>query len=226
MPPLIRGALVEYSSDFLGPLPNIVIFQFNPEILSRTIQMPSRSDHSRQPERNQIGDSPSENISLDIHFHAADQLDVGNPLVETFGIGPQLAALEQMLYPSSTLGGLIGEALDAVGGALGIGGDAGIETQPIPRVALPNILFIWGSDRVYPIRLDAVNIKEQQFNSLLVPIQAEVSIGLSIPTMETFRVNDDPIGRGAFEYSTLGKEAKAVVNLANTVELAIDLVPF
>lgn len=226
MPPLIRGALVEYSSDFLGPLPNIVIFQFNPEILRRTIQKPTRPDRSRQPEYNQTGDSPSEKVTLDIEFHAADQLDVGNPLVETFGIGPQLAALEQMVYPSNTLGGLIGEALDAVGDALGIGGGAGIETQPIPRVALPSILFIWGSDRVYPVEVESMNITEQLFDSSLVPIQAEVSIGLSIPTMETFRVNDDAIGRGALEYSTLAKEAKAVVNLANTVELAIDLVPF
>jgi len=41
-PFLMRGAMIEYGSDFLGPLPNVVIFQFNPESLTRTIQIPSR----------------------------------------------------------------------------------------------------------------------------------------------------------------------------------------
>ena len=36
----MRGALIEYSGQFLGPIPNIVIFQFNPETLSRTITIP------------------------------------------------------------------------------------------------------------------------------------------------------------------------------------------
>lgn len=225
MAPLIRGALIEYSSDFLGPLPNVVIFQFNPDSLSRTIQIPARPERSHQPERDQTGDSPSENISLTAHFSAADQLEVGNPLAEAFGIGPQLAALEQMVYPSGAIGGLIGKALDAVGDALGLGG-SDPPTQPIPRVALPKILFIWGVDRILPVTISSMSITEQQYNSVLKPIQAEVSLGLSIPTLETFRVNGDDIGRGALEYSTLVKEAQAIVNLANTVELAIDLVPF
>ena len=34
----LRGALVEYGSDLLGPLPNVVIFQFNPEPLTRNLK--------------------------------------------------------------------------------------------------------------------------------------------------------------------------------------------
>ena len=37
---LLRGALVEYGGDFLGPIPNLVVFQFNPEELARTINIP------------------------------------------------------------------------------------------------------------------------------------------------------------------------------------------
>ena len=36
-----------------------------------------------------------------------------------FGIGPQLAALEKMVLPSSKIAGLIGAAIDAIAGALG-----------------------------------------------------------------------------------------------------------
>lgn len=39
----IRGALVEYSDNFLGPLPNIVIFQFNPEQLTRNFTIAQRN---------------------------------------------------------------------------------------------------------------------------------------------------------------------------------------
>ena len=42
MPYLLKGALIEYGSDFLGPIPNVVIFQFNPESMTRNIQIPPR----------------------------------------------------------------------------------------------------------------------------------------------------------------------------------------
>jgi len=50
MPFLMRGAMIEYGSDFLGPLPNVVIFQFNPESLTRTIQIPARPSGAAAPE--------------------------------------------------------------------------------------------------------------------------------------------------------------------------------
>ena len=33
---LLRGALIEYGTDLIGPIPNVVIFQYNPESLTRT----------------------------------------------------------------------------------------------------------------------------------------------------------------------------------------------
>ena len=38
----LKGVLIEYGSDFLGPIPNVVVFQFNPEKLARTIEVPQR----------------------------------------------------------------------------------------------------------------------------------------------------------------------------------------
>ena len=52
---LLRGALVEYGTDFLGPLPNVVIFQFNPESISRTITVPTRPAGSQAREVTQAG---------------------------------------------------------------------------------------------------------------------------------------------------------------------------
>jgi hypothetical protein len=221
---LLRGALIEYGSDFLGPLPNVVLFQFNPESMSRVIQIPPRPSGATARETTQAGEVPIEKITIKAQFNAADQLDRNNPLARAFGIGPQLAALEKMVHPSNVLGGLIGKALDAIGDALGLGGEDEPPTQPIPRVKYPRILFIWGITRVLPVVIESMTITEQQYDSLLNPVQAEVSIGMAVNSID--KCSDDVIGRGALDYTNVAKEAQAILNLANTVELVVDLIPF
>jgi hypothetical protein len=218
---LLRGALIEYASDFFGPLPNLVIFQFNPDTLTRNISIPDRPTGASSRETSQAGEIPVERITLTAHFSAADQLNTGNIIAENLGIGPQLAALEKMVYPSNLIGGLLGEALDKIGDALGFGGGDDIAKQPIPREKYPQILFIWGKTRVLPVLLESMSITEQQYDSSLNPIQAEVALGLAVASNP-----DDKVGKGALKYSNIAKEAQAIVNLANTVELAIDLIPF
>jgi hypothetical protein len=218
---LLRGALIEYASDFFGPLPNLVIFQFNPDTLTRSFQIPQRPTGAASRETSQAGEIPVESISFTAHFSAADQLDAGNIIAEELGIGPQLAALEKMVYPSNLIGGLLGEALDAIGDAIGLGGSDDVAKQPIPREKYPQILFIWGKTRVLPVLLESMSITEQQYDSSLNPIQAQVALGLKIASNP-----DDKVGKGALMYSNIAKEAQAIINLANTVELAIDLIPF
>jgi hypothetical protein len=221
---LLRGGLVEYGSDFLGPVPNIVIFQFNPETMSRVIQIPPRPIGGAARETTQAGDAPIERITIRAEFSAADQRNDANPLALAFGVGPQLAALEKMANPSNLLGGLIGAALDAVGSALGIGGSAAASTQPIPRERYPRILFIWGLTRVLPVVLESMTINEVLYDALLNPIQADVTIGMAVNAPS--KCSDDTIAQGAYTYSTTAKEAQAVVNLANTAQLAADMIPF
>lgn len=218
---LLRGALIEYASDFFGPLPNLVIFQFNPDTLNRNISIPERPTGATSRETSQAGNIPVERITLTAHFSAADQLNTGNIIAQELGIGPQLAALEKMVYPSNLIGELLGEALDKIGDALGLEGNDDIAKQPIPREKYPQILFIWGKTRVLPVLLESMSITEQQYDSSLNPIQAEVALGLAVASNP-----DDKVGKGALKYSNLAKEAQAIVNLANTVELAIDLIPF
>ena len=222
---LLRGGLVEYGSDFLGPLPNVVVFQFNPETMTRVIQIPPRPVGAAARETSQAGDPPVERITIKAEFTAADQLDADNPLAHLFGIGPQLAALEKMVHPSNVLGGLLGAAVDAIGDALGLGGGGGdAPTQPIPRETYPRILFIWGLTRVLPVVLESMTITELQYDSLLNPVQADVSIGMAV--IEPSKCSDDPVAQGAFAYSNAAKEVQAAANLANTVQLAADMIPF
>jgi hypothetical protein len=232
MPVLLRGALVEYGSDFLGPLPNIVVFQFNPEQIARTIEIPPRptpaqSGSSRCQETDQAASPPTESFTLTAQFSAADDLGRGGALSaipRVFGIGPQLCALEKMVFPSNVLGGLLGAAIDAVGDALGLGGDEEAPTRPVPREKLPRILFIWGLARVLPVQIKSLSITEQKFDFLLNPVQAEVQIGLQIPN---FAGNTtDLLGKGALDYTNGVKEAQAALNLVKAIELALDIIPF
>lgn len=219
----LRGALIEYGTDFMGPIPNIVIFQFNPDTMSRTIQIPERPSGRTARETDQAGEIPTESISLKAEFSAAEQLNSGNILARTLGIGPQLAALEKMVYPSED-GGLLGAALDAIGDALGLGGGDS-PTQPIPRKQYPRILFIWGATRVLPVTITSMSITEQQYDTFLNPIRAEVSLGLKIIN-QVDKFSNDAIGKGAFEYSKTAKDAQALLNLANSVQVSFELVLF
>lgn len=228
----LRGALVEYSGEFLGPIPNLVVFQFNPEQLARTITIPQppappAGDQARQREPAQTSAPPTESFTVTARFSAADDLGSGgavSAIPRVFGIGPQLAALEKMVYPAGPLGGLLGQAIDAVGDALGLGGDDTAPERPVPREAVPRILFIWGLTRVLPVRVKSMTITEQQFDAFLNPVQAEVQIGLEVITFA--RTSTDTIGQGASTYSRGTKDAQAILNLAKAAELAVDIIPF
>jgi len=71
---LMKGALIEYSSDFLGPLPNVVIFQFNPEQVTRTLEIPQRPAGAASRETSQAGEVPLELVNLTAKFSASDML--------------------------------------------------------------------------------------------------------------------------------------------------------
>lgn len=218
---MLRGALVEYGTDLIGPIPNVVIFQFNPESLSRALQVPPRPTGATQRETTQAGEKTFERITLKAHFSAANLLDEDKALARLFGIGPQLAALEKMVLPSGKIAGAIGAAIDKIAGAV-----AGPKppAQPIPRESYPRILFIWGPTRVLPVTIDAMTISEQEYDFLLNPLRAEVDLTLSVIAID--QCSDDLLAKGALAYSTIAKEAMAVANLANTAEQVVDLIPF
>lgn len=233
MPPFyLRGALVEYGTDILGPIPNIVVFQFNPEELQRTLNMANSQAASpeadaRQREPAQTSAPPTETLQFTAHFSAADDLGAGGALSSVpraFGIGPQLVALEKMVYPvNGLLAGAIGDAVDAIGAALGGGDDEGA-TRQVPREPVPRILFVWGPSRVLPVQIRSMSITEQKFDMLLNPVQAQVQIGLAVAQLGSD--TSDKVGYGALQFTQAVKDAQVALNLAKAAELAIDVIPF
>jgi hypothetical protein len=223
MPYLLKGALIEYGTDLIGPIPNVVIFQFNPESLTRTMKIPQRPTGAAERENTQAGERPLESISFKASFTAADELKDNKVLARMFGVGPRLSALEKMVNPSSKIAGLIGAAIDAIGSAISGSSGAGNPTQAIPREKYPKIIFIWGLTRVLPVVIDSMSISELEYDSLLNPIRAEVDIGLTVNAIDS--CSDDKLAKGALAYSNLAKEAQAMANLANTAEQAVELIP-
>jgi hypothetical protein len=221
------GALVEYGTDFLGPIPNAVIFQFNPESITRTLAIPPRAVDATQREMSQAGEPAYERFTVEATFSAADQRNDSNPLGLLFGVGPQLAALQAMVFPVKTPGGLIGAAVgaavDAIGSALG-GGGGSTATQPIPRQQSPRILFIWGLTRIVPVIIETLTISEQIYDAVLNPIEAQVTIGLAITT--PCSCDNDVIGQGALAYTQMVQDTMATANLANSVAQVTHMIPF
>jgi hypothetical protein len=200
-----------------------VIFQFNPESLTRSLQIPARPTGATQRETFQAGEKTFERISFKAQFSAADMLADDKLLARMFGVGPQLAALEKMVLPSAKLAGLVGAAIDAIGGALGLGGGADAPAQPIPREKYPRILFIWGPTRVLPVTIDSMSIAELEYDAVLNPVRADVSLQLSVVAVD--QCSDDILAKGALGFSSIAKEAQAIANLANTAEQAAELIP-
>jgi len=234
---LIRGALVQYSKSVLGPLPNIVVFQFNPEQISRTFEIADRHEEgagaarprARQRERAQTSGPPTERFSITAEFSAIEDIATGGAgaaIPRIFGVGPALAALEKMVYPTTGfLAKAIGAVVDAVGSALGAaGGPAQAPGRKVPREELPRILFIWGPSRVLPVEIHTMSISETQYDAFLNPTVASVQIGMSVATIP--QNSDDVVGKGALAWTGGVKEVQAAANLVNAVKLALDIIPF
>ncbi|MGH7647032.1 MAG: hypothetical protein ACREND_02865, partial [Gemmatimonadaceae bacterium] len=92
------------------------------------------------------------------------------------------------------------------------------------REQYPRLLFVWGVARVLPVLIESMTITEQQYDALLNPVEAEVSIGLAV--IDPCRCSDDTIAKGAATYTRAAQEAMAIANLANVGSSTRDLIPF
>ena len=146
---------------------------------------------------------PKETITLSIEIDATDQLEQANPLTSTVGIHPTLAALEMMLYPKSAL-----VITNTILAALGT-----IEILPMEA---PFILFVWGPQRVLPVRLTSFSITEEAYDSLLNPIRAKVELSLTVLSYQDFSVLHP--GYALFLAHQVTKEVLATTNVANSAQ--------
>ena len=168
-PRVQRGALV--GLDPSNPLASVIMFQYNPETLTRTLTPQTAGagggGGSAPGEALRLTGPPLEEIKLDVVIDATDQLEKGDSLATQMGVYPQLSALEMLLYPKSKV--VIANEVLLQAGVI----------EVIPPEASLTVL-VWGIKRVVPVRLTSFSITEEMFDPNLNPIQAKVSLGLRV----------------------------------------------
>jgi hypothetical protein len=166
-PRLLNGAIV--ALDPLNPRPSVIIFQYNPDTITRTLTAQTSGENPDQGEVLRLKGPPQESIKLDIEIDAADQLEKAVPPATTMGLYPVLAALEMLLYPRSARM-IANEELLNVG------------IIEVIQPEAPLTVFAWGRNRVLPVRLTQFTITEEAFDPQLNPIRAKVSLDLRVLT--------------------------------------------
>jgi hypothetical protein len=72
-PRLMKGAIISF--DIASPIPQIILFQYNPATLSRTLQAQTTGAEGNPNEAFRLKGPPTESISLEIELDATDQLE-------------------------------------------------------------------------------------------------------------------------------------------------------
>jgi len=208
-PRILRGAIVAVTP--LSPLSRIVIFQYNPAELRRTLR--PRSAPAEQQvgpaDAHRIWGAPTETITMTVEVDAADQLETGDPVAAATGIAPQLASLEMLLYPDSLQ--VIANTVLLQTGAIEI----------LPPESFLTVL-VWGPGRAVPVRLQDLTITEQAFDPGLFPTRATVEVSLQVLSYSDLPVSDP--GYTLFlVYQVLKETMASVAGVTGAISALTDL---
>jgi hypothetical protein len=165
-PRLQKGAILTFDSTTGIPISKIML-QYNPETLSRSLKPQSVGEEPDRSEILRLKGPPVETLKCDVEIDATDQLAASDPTAMAHGVQPQLAALELLVYPSSTVL-IVNEILSLFGT---------IEILPM-ETALT--VFAWSKSRITPVRITDLSITEDAFDPQLNPIRAKVSLGMRV----------------------------------------------
>ncbi|NHI03589.1 hypothetical protein DYY67_1384 [Candidatus Nitrosotalea sp. TS] len=155
---LQKGAFI-----VLGDNPNVIQFQFNPESLTRTLKRvtPSVSGDSSGESDESTPSNLKTNSFLGESMKIVLLLD-GYEDSTDGGVLPLLSAIEQLLNPvDSTQGSTAADYRDP------------------PREIL-EVIFVWGGERILPVKITSIEVEETDFSPSLVPIRAKVTIGMEM----------------------------------------------
>lgn len=230
----LRGAFVQFMETFLIPLPNVIIFQFNPESISHSWSPAQSASQSEDDNPLAVRGAPGESFDFTLVMDSSDMIADGSPVAEGIatvsGIYTRLAALEMLMHPMGGGDSLLGSVSVSVSaGGISAGAAAAAEQAPIPAAQLPTVLFVWGPGRILPVKVNSLSITETLYDPLLLhPTHAEARVGLQVMTPRELQYVSGPlaeIAQGAYTYSQTLREALAIANLANSVESVIGMLP-
>jgi hypothetical protein len=242
MPATVKGALIELIPGFVLPVPNVIVFQINPDTMTHTWTQPAAADAAvlKQNPLAVKGD-PKESFKFTLKMDAEDTIARGNPVASGIavasGVYSRLSALERLQYPvpakktdlvgsvsvSVSVGGAAGAA---AGAALGGGGAA--QATQVPTFQLPTVLFVWGPWRVLPVKVKDFAVTEKKYDFLLNPTQVEASISLDVLTQDELKAlsGGAELAQVAYAWTDVNRLAFAAENVANTADAGPILFPF
>ena len=179
-PRILKGGIVLLDPDTFNVRPNgIIVLQYNPDTLSRTLKIQGADEGGDRSEALRLKGPPVETFKLDAEIDATDQLEFPDRNATTVqnGIFPQLAALETIVYPpSATLQSNFNLAQTG--------------TLEIMPMLAPFTLFVWSANRIVPMRLTDFSITEEAFDPSLNPIRAKVSLGMRVLSIDDLGFTD------------------------------------
>jgi hypothetical protein len=233
----LKGALVSFMPTVVAAVPTVVVFQYNPETITHTwSSAPPAASAGQDPlaVMGVPGEQFSFTLSLDSDNTIADGNNnpVGAVLAEASGVYPRLAALEMLQYPSGTFnGGLLGTVSAAAAAAAApksavTGSPA--QAQAVPQSDVPTVLFVWGPQRIVPVRVTALTVTEKLYDGLLNPTHADVQITLRVLTPQELAFAKGVMGKLskiAYAYSQGLRQAQAVANLGENAASIIGMLP-
>jgi hypothetical protein len=179
-PRVLRGGLVLLDPVTFAVLPKgIIVMQYNPDTVTRTLKVKGAEEGGDRSEALRLTGPAVETIKLDVEIDATDQLEnpQQNAATVQYGIAPQLAALETLVYPASA--DLQNNNALSQQGMLEI----------MPMMA-PMSLFVWSVARIVPVRITDISITEEAFDPRLNPLRAKVSLGLRVLSIDDLFFND------------------------------------
>lgn len=239
----IKGALVSFMPTFIGSLPNVIVFQFNPETITHTwTAAPPDPQASKDPLA--VKEIPGEQFSFSLALDSNDAIansdanPIAGGLAAVSGIYPRLAALEMLQYPSGAFdGGLFGQvsaglsasvSAGGTGASLSVSGVSSAVKKTVPLSDVPTVLFVWGPQRIVPVRVTTLTITEKLYDTLLNPTHADVQITLRVLTPDELEAVKGVLGsvaKVAYNYSQGLRQAQAAANLGDAAASVMGMLP-
>ncbi|HEV7806660.1 MAG TPA: hypothetical protein VGO80_12625 [Solirubrobacteraceae bacterium] len=168
----VRGGIV-LLDPATGLVRRVIALQYNPDTLTRSFQIKGMGESAERSEALRLRGPAVETLKVDVELDATEQLDKPdeNDVVARHGLAPALAALEGMANPTSA----------QLLAADGLARSGVLEIAPM---LAPLAVFVWGANRILPVRLTDLSITEEAFDVRLNPIRAKVSLGLRVLSVD------------------------------------------
>lgn len=193
-PKLLRGGLV-LLDPVSGNVLRIIGLQYNPDTMTRTLQVKGvGADSGDRMEALRLKGPPAETIKLDAEIDATDALEAAQSPTTTQGLHPQIAAIESLVHPASS----------DLFAANAVAGSGSLEIAPAMS---PLSIFVFGPNRIVPVRITELSITEEAFDTALNPIRAKLSLGLRVLSVDD--IGFDSKGGGLFMSYLQAKERLA-----------------